>query len=79
MLRLRTPETFNPHWLARDQRSNRLVLGAELGGKEGFYLLRFDAKGRLYGAITAATAIVAAHVRAPTLEQPIFDKSERGA
>jgi hypothetical protein len=40
--RLATPDTFNPHWLARDPRSNRLVLGAELGGEEGFYLLRFD-------------------------------------
>jgi hypothetical protein len=46
--RLATPDTFNPHWLARDPRSNRLVLGAELGGEEGFYLLRFDeAKGQL--------------------------------
>lgn len=46
--RLATPDTFNPHWLARDPRSNRLVLGAELGGEEGFYLLRFDDKsGRL--------------------------------
>ena len=46
--RLPTPETFNPHWLARDPRSNRLVLGAELGGEEGFYLLRFDEQaGRL--------------------------------
>jgi hypothetical protein len=34
-------ETFNPQWLARDPRSNRLVLGAELGGEEGFFLLRF--------------------------------------
>jgi hypothetical protein len=42
--RLSTVETFNPHWLARDPRSNRLVLGAELGGEEGFYLLRFDAQ-----------------------------------
>lgn len=40
--RLSTADTFNPHWLARDPRSNRLVLGAELGGEEGFYLLRFD-------------------------------------
>ncbi len=48
VFRLPTPETFNPHWLARDPRSNRLVLGAELGGEEGFYLLRFDAQaGRL--------------------------------
>ena len=48
VFRLPTPETFNPHWLARDPRSNRLVLGAELGGEEGFYLLRFEAQtGRL--------------------------------
>jgi hypothetical protein len=39
---------FNPHWLARDPRSNRLVLGAEFGGEEGFYLLRFNTgSGRL--------------------------------
>ena len=48
VFRLPTPSTFNPHWLARDPQSNRLVLGAELGGEEGFYLLRFDAQaGRL--------------------------------
>ena len=48
VFRLRTPETFNPHWLARDPQSNRLVLGAELGGEEGFYILRFDDQtGRL--------------------------------
>ncbi len=49
VFRLATPETFNPHWLARDPRSSRLVLGAELGGEEGFYLLRFDAQsGQLF-------------------------------
>ena len=48
VFRLATPATFNPHWLARDARSNRLVLGAELGGEEGVYFLRFDARrGRL--------------------------------
>ena len=48
VFRLATPASFNPHWLARDPKSNRLVLGAELGGEEGFYLLRFDATtGRL--------------------------------
>ena len=48
VFRLSTPETFSPHWLARDPRSNRLVLGAELGGEEGFYILRFDeTSGRL--------------------------------
>lgn len=40
--RLALPDSFNPHWLARDPRSDRLVLGAELGGEEGFYILRFD-------------------------------------
>ena len=48
VFRLHTPDTFNPHWLARDPLSNRLVLGAELGGEEGFYLLRFEERtGRL--------------------------------
>ena len=48
VFRLQTPNTFNPHWLARDPQSNRLVLGAELGGEEGFFLLRFDEQtGRL--------------------------------
>jgi hypothetical protein len=48
VFRLQTPNTFNPHWLARDPQSNRLVLGAELGGEEGFYILRFDEQaGRL--------------------------------
>jgi hypothetical protein len=46
--RLKTPDDFSPHWLARDPRSNRLVLGAELGGEHGFYMLRFDeSTGRL--------------------------------
>jgi hypothetical protein len=48
VFRLPTPRHFNPHWLARDPGSNRLVLGAEFGGEEGFYLLRFNAgTGRL--------------------------------
>jgi hypothetical protein len=48
VFRLATPGNFNPHWLARDERSNRLVLGAEFGGEEGFYVLRFDVgSGRL--------------------------------
>jgi len=46
--RLATPNSFNPHWLARDPQSTRLVLGAELGGEEGFFILRFDeTSGRL--------------------------------
>jgi hypothetical protein len=42
VFRLKTPATFNPHWLARDPQSNRLVLGAELGGEVGLFMLRFD-------------------------------------
>jgi hypothetical protein len=46
--RLDTPADFNPHWLAKDPRSNRLALGAEFGGEQGMYILRFDeATGRL--------------------------------
>lgn len=46
--RLATPPAFNPHWLARDPVSNRLVLGAELGGEQGMFVLRFDSSaGRL--------------------------------
>lgn len=40
--RLNTPDDFSPHWLAKDPRSNRLILGAELGGEQGFYVLRVD-------------------------------------
>ena len=48
VFRLRTPPAFSPHWLARDPQFNRLVLGAELGGEEGVYILRFDEQtGRL--------------------------------
>jgi hypothetical protein len=48
VFRLSTLSTFNPHWIARDPRSNRLVLGAELGGEQGLYLLRFEERsGRL--------------------------------
>ena len=39
---LRTPKDFRPHWLAKDPKSDRLVLGAELDGEQGFYILRFN-------------------------------------
>ena len=42
VFRLATPNTFNPHWLARDPQSTRLVLGAELGGEDGL----FNAEGQ---------------------------------
>jgi len=37
-----TPDDFKPHWLAKDPRGNRLVLGAEMGFEEGFYVFRFN-------------------------------------
>lgn len=42
VFRLKTPDDFNPHWLSKDPQSNRLILGAELGGEQGFYILRVD-------------------------------------
>jgi hypothetical protein len=42
--RLAFPADFAPHWLSKDPRSNRLVLGAELGGEQGMYLLLVDPK-----------------------------------
>jgi hypothetical protein len=48
VFRLKTPGDFKPHWLGRDPLGNRLILGAELGGEQGFFMLRFDEEtGRL--------------------------------
>ena len=34
--------------MSKDPRGNRLILGAELGGEQGFFILRFDeASGRI--------------------------------
>jgi len=41
---LTIPGGFQPHWLAKDPRGNRLVLGAEMGFEEGFFVFRFDEK-----------------------------------
>lgn len=41
--RLNLPRDFAPHWLARDPRSYRLVLGAHHGGQKGMFILRVDA------------------------------------
>ena len=47
VFRLRTPD-FAPHWLSKDPVGNRLILGAELGGENGFFVLRIDeSTGRL--------------------------------
>jgi hypothetical protein len=56
--RLDTPADFNPHWSAKDPHANRIIVGAELGGEQGMYMLRFDERtGRLsfdqdFGAAT---------------------------
>ena len=40
--RLDTAADFNPHWSAKDPLSDRIVVGAELGGEQGMYMLLFD-------------------------------------
>ena len=46
--RLNFRPTYSPHWAALDPKSDRVVLGAELGGEQGMYVLRFDERnGRL--------------------------------
>ncbi len=40
--RLDTPADFNPHWSAKDPLSDRIIVGAELGGEQGMYMLLFD-------------------------------------
>lgn len=52
--RLALPSDFAPHWLAKDAGSNRLVLGAELGGEQGMYVLLLDPAS---GAVTFDAAI----------------------
>ncbi len=37
-----TPMDFRPHWMAKDPHSNRIVVGAELGGEQGMLILRID-------------------------------------
>jgi hypothetical protein len=40
--RLDTAADFNPHWSAKDPLSERIIVGAELGGEQGMYMLLFD-------------------------------------
>jgi hypothetical protein len=40
--RLNTAADFNPHWSAKDAFSERIIVGAELGGEQGMYMLLFD-------------------------------------
>ena len=46
--RLETDSTFRPHWLARDPRGDRLVVGGENGGEDRMLMARIHpATGRL--------------------------------
>jgi hypothetical protein len=48
VFRLDTPDGFAPHWMGKDPAGNRLIMGAELGGEQGFYVLRIDeSSGRI--------------------------------
>ena len=40
--RFDTAADFNPHWMAKDPASNRVVVGAEFGGEQGLLMLRLD-------------------------------------
>lgn len=40
--RLNTAADFSPHWSAKDPRSDRIIVGAELGGEQGMYMLLFN-------------------------------------
>jgi hypothetical protein len=40
--RLDTAADFNPHWSAIDPRSDRIIVGAELGREQGMYMLLLD-------------------------------------
>jgi len=42
--RISTPDDFKPHWLAKDPLGSRMVLGAEMGFEEGFYVFRLNEK-----------------------------------
>ena len=46
--RLNMPADFHPHWSAKDPLSSRIVIGAELGGEQGMYIVLLDPEtGRL--------------------------------
>jgi hypothetical protein len=43
-----TDTIFHPHWLAKDPGSDRLILGAELGGDNRMLMVHIDSQtGRL--------------------------------
>lgn len=55
--RLKMPSDFNPHWAAKDPRSNRIVIGAEFEKEAGMFVLLHDAKT---GALTFDATISSA-------------------
>jgi hypothetical protein len=59
--RFDTATDFNPHWVAADPLSSRLVVGAELGGEQGMLILDLD---KASGRLSPAAGIVARNGRA---------------
>lgn len=45
--RLALPEDFDAHWAAKDPRSNRIAVGAEVEKERGIYMLVYDPAGTL--------------------------------
>ena len=55
--RLLADSTFRPHWLARDPRSDRLIVGAENGGENRMLMARLDTtSGKLSWDLRLRTA-----------------------
>lgn len=55
--RLMMPSDFNPHWAAKDPRSNRIVVGAEMEKEAGMFVLLHDPKtGALTFDLTISSA-----------------------
>lgn len=58
-------EDFRPHWAAKDPASDRIVIGAELGGEQGMLVLRLDPAT---GALTPDERVRSADGRAGYLD-----------
>lgn len=68
--RFSTAADFNPHWLAADPLSSRLVVGAELGGEQGMLILDLD---KASGRLSPAAGIVAKSGRPGYIDLAIAD------
>lgn len=67
---LATAADFNPHWSALDPRSDRIVVGAELGGEQGMMILRLD---RETGALSLDERVRSASGRAGYVDLALED------